>query len=41
MGQKCAVRDLWEKKNLGVVEGSFSPKLAPHAAGLYRIMPAP
>jgi hypothetical protein len=25
---------------VGVVEGSFSPKLAPHAAGLYRVMPA-
>jgi len=36
---KCAVRDLWEKKDLGVVNAKFSPRIAPHGAGLYRITP--
>jgi len=37
---KCAVRDLWEKKNLGAFEGKFAPKINPHGAGLYRVSPA-
>jgi len=36
----CAVRDLWEKKNLGTVENHFAPEVAAHGAGLYRIKPA-
>ena len=39
LGEKCAVRDLWEKKDLGVVDVGFAPKLLPHDAGLYRITP--
>jgi hypothetical protein len=38
--KNCSVRDLWEKKDLGVVKDSFSPKIPPHGAGLYRITPA-
>jgi alpha-galactosidase len=34
---KCAVRDLWEKKDLGVVDTTFTARIAPHGAGLYRI----
>lgn len=37
---KCAVRDLWEKKNLGAFESEFAPKIKPHGAGLYRLSPA-
>jgi hypothetical protein len=37
---KCAVRDVWEKKNLGVFENQFAPKLRPHGAGLYKVSPA-
>jgi hypothetical protein len=37
---KCAVRDLWEKKDLGIVDATFAPKIEPHGAGLYRITPA-
>ncbi len=40
LGEKCAVRDLWEKKDLGVVDAAFAPKIEPHGAGLYRITPA-
>ena len=39
LGKKCAVRDLWEKKDLGVVDAAFAPKIEPHGAGLYRITP--
>ncbi len=39
LGMKCAVRDLWEKKDLGVVDSIFAPKIGPHGAGLYRITP--
>ncbi len=37
---KCEVRDLWEKKNLGVVENHFAPNVEAHGAGLYRVKPA-
>jgi hypothetical protein len=37
---KCAVRDLWEKKNLGPFESTFTSKINPHGAGLYRVSPA-
>jgi hypothetical protein len=39
LAKTCTVRDLWGKKDLGVVDGAFAPKLAPHDAGLYRITP--
>jgi hypothetical protein len=39
LGDKCQVRDLWEKKNLGDVVAAFAPKIEPHGAGLYRITP--
>jgi hypothetical protein len=39
LGKKCAVRDLWEKKDLGVIDAEFAPKIEPHGAGLYRITP--
>jgi hypothetical protein len=40
-GNQCAVRDLWERKALGVVDAAFAPKIEPHGAGLYRITPIP
>ena len=33
------VRDLWQKKDLGVFRDEFSPQLKSHASGLYRITP--
>jgi hypothetical protein len=39
LGGKCAVRDLWLRKDLGVVEAAFAPRIEPHGAGLYRITP--
>ena len=34
---RCAVRDLWQKKGLGVFDGELISKLPPHGAALYRI----
>ena len=36
---KCTVRDLWAKKDLGSVDGTFAPTIEPRGAGLYRITP--
>ena len=38
--KKCAVRDLWHEKDLGIIKNSFSPMIPSHGAGLYRIAPA-
>jgi alpha-galactosidase len=35
----CEVRDLWKHKNLDRIEGTFTPAIAYHGAGLYRISP--
>jgi alpha-galactosidase len=37
---KCSVRDVWEMKDLATFENQFAPKLPPHGAGLYRVIPA-
>jgi hypothetical protein len=34
---KYNVRDLWNRKDMGPVEGVLSAKLPPHGAGLYRL----
>jgi alpha-galactosidase len=39
LGGKCAVRDLWQKKDLGVVDSQFTPQIQLHGAGLYWIKP--
>jgi hypothetical protein len=36
---RCALRDLWEKKNLGIVSGGRAFRLKPHSAGFYRLTP--
>jgi hypothetical protein len=33
----CAVRDLWEKKDLGRVKDGYTFKIPPHASGVYRV----
>jgi alpha-galactosidase len=37
---KYAVRDLWERKDLGTME-NMNLTLLPHASVLYRVAPAP
>jgi len=39
LGGKNAVRDLWQKKNLGDFSQSFKAEINPHGAGLYKISP--
>ena len=36
---RCAVRDLWGRKDLGTFSGEFISPLPSHGAGLYRISP--
>ena len=36
---QCAVRDLWQKKDLGSFEDAISIKVAAHGAVLYRVSP--
>lgn len=36
---KAKVRDLWQHKDLGIYNGSYSRELPQHAAALYRISP--
>lgn len=36
---KCAVRDLWQHKQVGIFDGSFTTKINRHGAGLYRVSP--
>jgi hypothetical protein len=33
----CAVRDLWQQKDLSPAQGTFAPSLPWHGAGLYRL----
>jgi hypothetical protein len=35
----CKVRDLWQRKDAGVINGEFAPMIASHGAGLYRLSP--
>jgi hypothetical protein len=36
-GAKAMVRDLWERRDLGPVQGRLVTRLAPHASALYRL----
>ena len=37
---KCRLRDLWEHKDLGIIEGGHTFNVAPHASGLYKLTAA-
>lgn len=39
MAKKCVLRDLWEHKDLGTIDGGYTFTVAPHAAGLYKLTP--
>jgi hypothetical protein len=39
LGAKCAVRDLWARKDMGTVENGQAFAVKPHAAALYRLTP--
>src|SRR3974390_2629896 len=37
---KCRLRDLWEHKDLGIIEDGRTFNVAPHASGLYKLTAA-
>lgn len=37
---RCVLRDLWQKKDVGTVDGGYTFRLAPHASGLFRVSAA-
>jgi alpha-galactosidase len=39
MSGTAKVRDLWQRADLSMVEGKFSPRILAHGAGLYRLSP--
>jgi alpha-galactosidase len=38
---RCVLRDLWGKKDLGIIENGYSFRVSPHASGLYKLAPEP
>ena len=36
---RCRVRDLWQRRDIGTVEGEIAPVVAWHGAVLYRLSP--
>lgn len=39
MPKQCVLRDLWEHRDLGTVEGGYTFTVGPHASGLYKLTP--
>lgn len=37
MPARCTLRDLWERKEAGAIEGGYTFHVAPHASGLYKV----
>jgi len=37
---RCAVRDLWEHRDIGVIENGHAFQVPPHGAGLFKLTPA-
>jgi len=40
MPERCLLRDLWQRQDLGAISGGYTFPLAPHASGLYRVSSA-
>lgn len=38
--EKCVVRDLWERQDIGAVPGGYTFRVKPHASGLYAVKAA-
>ncbi len=36
---RCVLRDLWDRKDLGLVDGVYAFHVAPHASGLFKLTP--
>jgi alpha-galactosidase len=37
MPANCVLRDLWERKDVGTIQGGYTFRVAPHASGLYKL----
>ena len=35
--ERCLLRDLWERKDIGAVSGGYAFRVLPHRSGLYRV----
>ncbi len=38
--ETCLLRDLWERKDVGAIEGGYTFRVEAHGSGLYRVSPA-
>jgi alpha-galactosidase len=38
--ERCVLRDLWERKDIGVMSGGHTFRVGPHGSGLYRVRAA-
>ena len=38
--ERCVLRDLWERKDVGTIEGGYAFRVEPHGSGLYKVSPA-
>jgi len=38
--ERCVLRDLWERKDIGTIAGGYTFRVKPHGSGLYRIKAA-
>jgi len=36
---RCTLRDLWERKDVGMIDARYTFRVAPHGAGLYKLTP--
>jgi alpha-galactosidase len=39
MPEKCVLRDLWERKDIGTIEGGYTFEIPPHGSGLFKLTP--
>jgi len=35
--ERCVLRDLWERKDIGTIQGGYTFRVKPHGSGIYRI----
>jgi hypothetical protein len=35
--QRCVLRDMWERQDIGTISGGYNFRVGPHASGLYKV----
>ncbi len=38
--ERCVLRDLWERKDVGTIRGGYTFRVEPHGSGLYKVSPS-